>query len=73
VNGLQSVADVRQGPRGDRGESVDEIALGKGAIERRVDDKIGRRVGGLHPTGLAGASPSRHPRLPKIVIAPKAI
>ena len=48
VNRLQPVTQVRQRARGNRGQGIDEIPLGQGRIERRVNDGVkGIRFGGV--------------------------
>ena len=49
---LQAVADVRQRPRGDRRQRIDEVALAQSRIERRVDDEVVGGIG-LHGDALA--------------------
>lgn len=57
MNRLQPIANIRQRPRGDRREGINEIALGEGDFERRINDEIV----GLHLACLATSSPNRHP------------
>ena len=40
VDGLQPVAQIRERPRGDRRERIDQITVGERGIERRINDGV---------------------------------
>ena len=42
---FQAIAQIRQGPRGDRRHRVNQIAFGQGRIKRRINDGVERVFG----------------------------